>query len=206
MMNMQRKPAHPGRIIKNMHLKPLSLTITALADILGVSRKTLSDIVNERKPVTPDMALRLSRAFKTTPDLWLNLQKKHDLWYAMNNTSEWENVRQLRFPAVASWLLLKSLNRNLGTLETERFIVLIRREKFDYTKWRENLFDGLSGKEITCWKCRSPINLSDRSDWSPQKLLEEWRRVVTNSMKLLNSIAKILIPSNSGELKKISVI
>ncbi|NJL58878.1 MAG: hypothetical protein HC887_03710 [Desulfobacteraceae bacterium] len=41
------------------------------------------------------------------------------------------------------------LNRNLGTLETERFIVLIRREKFDYTKWRENLFDGLSGKEIS---------------------------------------------------------
>ncbi len=102
MMNMQRKPAHPGRIIKNMHLKPLSLSITALADILGVSRKTVADIVNERKPVTPDMALRLSRAFKTTPDLWLNLQKKHDLWYAMKNNSEWENVRQIQIHAMAS--------------------------------------------------------------------------------------------------------
>ena len=102
MVNMQRKPAHPGRIIKNMYLEPLSLTVTALAEILGVSRKAVSAIVNERKPVTPEMALRLSRAFVTTPDLWLNLQKKHDLWHTMNNTSDWENVRQILTPAMPS--------------------------------------------------------------------------------------------------------
>jgi len=76
----------------------LSLTITKLAEVLGVSRKAVSAIVNERKSVTPDMALRLSQALGTTPDLWLNLRKKHDLWCAMNNTCEWKGVRQTEFP------------------------------------------------------------------------------------------------------------
>ena len=72
---MKRTPTHPGRIIKEDYLQPLSLTITEVATILGFSRKTLSKILNERGTITPDMALRLSRAFDTTPDLWLNLQK-----------------------------------------------------------------------------------------------------------------------------------
>jgi len=94
-MEMLRKPAHPGRILKNLYLKPLSLTVTKTAEGLGVSRKTLSAILNERKSVTPEMALRLSRAFKTTPDLWLNLQKKYDLWCVMNKSSAWKDVRQI---------------------------------------------------------------------------------------------------------------
>ncbi|WP_207679448.1 HigA family addiction module antitoxin [Desulfonema magnum] len=94
-MNMQRKPAHPGRIIRNMYIGPLSLTITGLAESLRVSRKAVSAIVNERKSVTPEMALRLSQAFGTTPDLWLNLQKKYDLWCAMNTNSDWKNVREI---------------------------------------------------------------------------------------------------------------
>ncbi len=94
-MNMKRKPAHPGRIIRNMYLTPLSLTITALAESLRVSRKAVSAIVNERKSVTPEMALRLSKAFGTSPDLWLNLQKKHDVWTAMNTDRDWQNVRQI---------------------------------------------------------------------------------------------------------------
>jgi len=92
---MQRKPAHPGRILKNMYLKPLNLTITGTAEVLHVSRKAVSAIVNERKSVTPEMALRLSMAFGTTPDLWLNLQKKYDLWCAMNETREWKDVQQI---------------------------------------------------------------------------------------------------------------
>lgn len=94
-MDMQRKPAHPGRIIRNLYLKPLSLTITDLADSISVSRKTVSAIVNERKSVTPEMALRLSQVFDTSPDLWLNLQKKHDLWCAMNANNDWMNVRKM---------------------------------------------------------------------------------------------------------------
>jgi addiction module HigA family antidote len=92
----KRAPAHPGRIIKNHHLVPLSMTITDLARVLGVSRKTLSKIVNERGSITPDMALRLSRAFDTSPDLWLNLQKNYDLWYASNTLDDWKRVQPIK--------------------------------------------------------------------------------------------------------------
>jgi addiction module HigA family antidote len=92
----KRAPAHPGRIIKNQHLEPLSMTITDLANVLGVSRKTLSKIVNERASITPDMALRLSRAFDTSPDLWLNLQKNYDLWYASNYLDDWKRVQPVK--------------------------------------------------------------------------------------------------------------
>ncbi len=95
----KRAPAHPGRIIRNHHLEPLSMTITDLATVLGVSRKTLSKIVNERGAVTPDMALRLSRAFDTSPDLWLNLQKNYDLWYASNHLNDWKKVQPIKHSA-----------------------------------------------------------------------------------------------------------
>ncbi len=92
---MNRKPTHPGNIIKEDYLKPLSLTITEMATTLGVSRKTLSKFLNERGTITPDMALRLSRAFDTTPDLWLNLQKNYDLWQAEHSSKEWLSVKPL---------------------------------------------------------------------------------------------------------------
>lgn len=95
MKKMKRQPTHPGKIIKEDYLKPLSLTITEMAIKLGTSRKTLSKILNERGTVTPDMALRLSRAFDTTPDLWLNLQRNYDLWLAENNSKEWQRVKPL---------------------------------------------------------------------------------------------------------------
>lgn len=95
-MKRKRKPAHPGRILKNHYLEPLSLTITELSDVLGVSRKAVSAIVNEKKSVTPDMALRLSRAFDTTPDLWAGLQKNHDLWIAENKPTGWQHVKKIK--------------------------------------------------------------------------------------------------------------
>lgn len=93
MNKMTRKPTHPGKIIKENYLTPLSITITELSSILGVSRKTLSKIINERGAITPDMALRLSRAFDTTPIFWLNLQKNYDLWQAENVSNEWQSVK-----------------------------------------------------------------------------------------------------------------
>jgi antitoxin HigA-1 len=95
MRRMERKPTHPGKIIKEDYLKTLSMTINELASTLAISRKTLSKIINERGSVTPDMALRLSRAFETTPDLWLNLQKNYDLWQAENASKEWQRVKPL---------------------------------------------------------------------------------------------------------------
>jgi len=71
------------------------MTITEMAINLGISRKTLSKILNERGTITPDMALRLSRAFDTTPDLWLNLQKNYDLWQAEHSSKEWLRVKSL---------------------------------------------------------------------------------------------------------------
>ncbi len=94
---MKRQPTHPGIIIKEDYLEPLSISITDMALTLGVSRKTLSKIINTRGSITPDMALRLSRAFNTTPDLWLNLQKNYDLWHAENDSKDWRMVKPLKF-------------------------------------------------------------------------------------------------------------
>ncbi len=95
MKRIKRQPTHPGYIIKEDYLVPLDITVTDMASKLGVSRKTLSKILNKNGAVTPDMALRLSRAFGTTPELWLNLQKNYDLWLAKNVSSDWKHVRPL---------------------------------------------------------------------------------------------------------------
>lgn len=75
-------PAHPGEILKELCLDPLELTVTQVAQTLGVARKTLSELVNGRAGVSPEMAIRLAKAFRTTPDFWMNLQKQYDLWHA----------------------------------------------------------------------------------------------------------------------------
>jgi antitoxin HigA-1 len=93
MRKMKRRPTHPGNIIKQDYLLPLSISIKDMADTLGVPRKALSKIINEQGAITPDMALRLSRAFDTTPDLWLNLLKNYDLWNAENSSKEWQKVK-----------------------------------------------------------------------------------------------------------------
>jgi len=92
----KRQPAHPGRILKNHHLDPLAMKIAELANVLGVSRKTLSKLANERDSITPDMALRLSRAFGTSPDLWMNLQKNYDLWIVSNRSDDWKRVQPIK--------------------------------------------------------------------------------------------------------------
>ena len=92
MRERKRMPGHPGGILKRHYLEPLDLSVAEVARRIGVSRKTLSKIVNEHGAVTPDMALRLAQAFKTTPELWLNLQQAHDLWRAKHAETGWERV------------------------------------------------------------------------------------------------------------------
>jgi addiction module HigA family antidote len=95
-MNPQKRaPVHPGRILLKHYIEPLDLKIVDLASNLGVSRKAVSAIVNEHKAITSDMALRLSKAFGTTPELWLNLQRNYDLWQARNRSSEWKKVKEV---------------------------------------------------------------------------------------------------------------
>jgi addiction module HigA family antidote len=79
-----KMPVHPGQVLKDLYLEPLELTITDAAKGLGVTRKTLSQLVNGHHAVTPDMALRLAEAFNTTPQLWLNMQQNYDLRQAEN--------------------------------------------------------------------------------------------------------------------------
>ena len=93
MATRRRKPTHPGGIIKRHYLEPLGLTISEVAEDLKVSRKTISKIVNERGAITPEMALRLSKAFNTSAELWLNLQTNYDLWVATQKSKDWQNVK-----------------------------------------------------------------------------------------------------------------
>jgi len=73
-------PPHPGKIIKALCLDPLGLTVAEAAKGLGVSRKTLSGILNGQTEISPEMAVRLSIAFDTTAESWLNQQTQYDLW------------------------------------------------------------------------------------------------------------------------------
>ena len=75
-------PPHPGEVLRDLCLEPLDLTITDAAAALGVSRKTLSAILNGRAGISPEMAIRLSIAFNTTPESWLDQQSQYDLWIA----------------------------------------------------------------------------------------------------------------------------
>lgn len=77
-MKMHR-PAHPGEVLRNMYIEPLGLTVTETAKALGITRKVLSKLVNMHSGISTSMALRLSRAFGTTPELWLNMQQNFDL-------------------------------------------------------------------------------------------------------------------------------
>jgi addiction module HigA family antidote len=78
-------PPHPGEVLRDLCLTPLGLTVTEAARALGVSRKTLSSIVNGRSGISADMAVRLSIAFATTPESWLNQQLQYDLCQAERN-------------------------------------------------------------------------------------------------------------------------
>jgi addiction module HigA family antidote len=80
-----RKPTHPGEVFLEDIIRPLGITITEAAQKLGVSRKTLSEFVNQKSALSPEMAIRISEATKTSAESWLNMQKKLDLWHALQN-------------------------------------------------------------------------------------------------------------------------
>lgn len=73
-------PPHPGEILKELYIEPLSISITEFALRIGVRRATASDLINGKSALTPKMAIKLSKAFKTSPDMWLGLQMQFDLW------------------------------------------------------------------------------------------------------------------------------
>jgi len=80
MRSKNRKPTHPGAILREDVLPSLNITQTELADRLGVSRRSVSQILHEHRPLTPDMAIRLAHLLGTTPESWLNMQQALDVW------------------------------------------------------------------------------------------------------------------------------
>jgi addiction module HigA family antidote len=84
MKERQRKPVHPGQILEEHYIKPLNLNLQILADHLGIARNTLYKIRVGNASVTAAIAIKFAEAFNTTPELWLNLQQKYDLWCEAN--------------------------------------------------------------------------------------------------------------------------
>ncbi|OGI04212.1 MAG: addiction module antidote protein, HigA family [Candidatus Melainabacteria bacterium GWF2_37_15] len=88
-------PCHPGEILREKTLKNLNITVTEFAKLLGVSRQAISEIVNEKRGISPQMALRLSKALGTSPDLWLRMQMSYDLWQAKQSINL-DNIRLIK--------------------------------------------------------------------------------------------------------------
>lgn len=86
-------PPHPGEVLKTLCLEPLGLTVTDAAEALGVSRKTLSKILNGHAGISPEMAVRLSIATETTAESWLAQQLQYDLWQAEQKRDELQVAR-----------------------------------------------------------------------------------------------------------------
>jgi antitoxin HigA-1 len=81
-------PPHPGEVLRELCIEPLGITVTEAAEALDVTRKTLSAILNGRAGISPEMAIRLSKAFGTSAESWLNQQVQYDLWIAQQHAGD----------------------------------------------------------------------------------------------------------------------
>ena len=93
-------PPHPGEFIRETYIEPFDISIRFLAENLGVAASTLARIVSERSAVSPEMALRLSKAVGRSPESWLAMQDNYDLWQA-KKSADLAKVRKIRFEATA---------------------------------------------------------------------------------------------------------
>jgi len=91
---MKRRPTHPGEILREDFLPDYGLSVSALAEAIGVSRQSVNEILRERRSLSPEMALRLARLFGNTPEFWLNAQRALDLWEAAEALKD--DVAQIR--------------------------------------------------------------------------------------------------------------
>jgi addiction module HigA family antidote len=89
MHEVRRRPTHPGKILRNHYLAPRGLTVSELARASGLTRKHVSNIVNGSAPISPESALRIAKVLGTTPQLWLNLQSRVDLYDARLKLKSW---------------------------------------------------------------------------------------------------------------------
>ncbi len=96
MILTKRKPVSTGEILKEEFLKPNKLTQSKLADLMGVQRKHVNELCNDKRIVTASTALILAKVFGTSPDFWLNNQIRMDLWEAMNSPEECKRIKRAR--------------------------------------------------------------------------------------------------------------
>ena len=102
MIIISREPMHPGELLREEYMAELGLSVAGLAERLGVSRQTVNEIVREKRSLSPDMCLRLARLFGTTPQFWMNMQEKVDLWDSLAlHREEIEAIEPLPVPAYA---------------------------------------------------------------------------------------------------------
>lgn len=94
--NKMRKPTHPGALLREDVLPALHISQTEFARRLGVSRLTVSELLHEKRALSPDMAMRLARLLNTTPESWLNMQQALDLWdLAQNSKGEYARIETI---------------------------------------------------------------------------------------------------------------
>src|SRR5690606_16586406 len=96
MLTTKRKPATVGEILTEEFMKPMGLTQGALAEAMGVQRKHVNELCGNRRNVTAATALILARVFGNSPEFWLNVQRRNDLWEVMNSPKERERVERAR--------------------------------------------------------------------------------------------------------------
>ncbi|OBX17989.1 addiction module antidote protein, HigA family [Erythrobacter sp. QSSC1-22B] len=92
MLMTKRKPVRVGEILTEEFMEPMGLTQAALAEAMGVQRKHVNELCNDRRNITAATALILSRVFGNTPDFWLNVQRRNDLWDAMHSPKERQRI------------------------------------------------------------------------------------------------------------------
>ncbi len=101
MLATKRRPANVGEILIDEFMKPIGLTQGALADAMGVPRKHVNELCNERRAVTASTALILARVFGNSPDFWMNVHRRNDLSAAMHSPRERERIERAR-PLIAA--------------------------------------------------------------------------------------------------------
>ena len=96
MIPKDRKPTHPGEIIRYEYLEPYKMTQQQLADAIGVTRVRINEIILGKRSVTLDTAFRLGKFFKTTADFWINLQMNVDMWETLqSHKKEYDNIKSV---------------------------------------------------------------------------------------------------------------
>ena len=100
--NPNRRPTHPGAILREDVLPTLKMTQTELAQRLGVSRLTVLELLHEKRGITPEMALRVAKLLNTTPESWLRMQQAVDLWDVQQQPEKLANIKPLKKELLAA--------------------------------------------------------------------------------------------------------